>query len=291
LDEVRHSLIEVQEAEEKKPKWWQRFGKGSRKSKTETGMPAPVETVVESEEPEAVNMPVEPPVVDSVKKDEYVEQLDELIDMLEEEAHTDVLDEEVSATHVDEATPEEKQKEQEIVDIKELKKRAFSARAAPEMEDRSLSEVRSVALDEGEEVFVEVEAKAEDQMQDRMKAIENALRPYRRYFYFVFVFISLVMVLVVSASLYRLYLRSLPPPQWRRWRFNHPVSMNLPGGLSFRLGKETREGRWNRRPNGSRGPKFAAGSRSRQPPVGGCNLAPTRRIKLNRSRVITIYWF
>lgn len=246
LDEVRHSLIEVQEAEDEKPKWWQRFGRGSRKKRE-----------AETPPPAVIDMPAESPLVDTPKQDEYVEQLDELIDMLEDDAHEEVLEEKTPVVHLDETAFKEVQKEQEVVDLDELKKRAFRPRTTPEEEEKNLSEVRSIALDDGEEVFVEVEAKAENQLQDRAKAFENALRPYRNYLYFGFVFIGLVVIAILSTSVYRLYLQSLPPPPVEEVSaLPYPVAMNLPGGLNFHLGKgKLDEGRWN-----PRGPEWLEGT-------------------------------
>jgi len=249
LEDVRRSLIEekVETDEKENSKWWKKIGKGSRKKKSKKE---------EAPQTEVENMPVEPPVVEVEKQDEYVEQLDELIDML---ADDDAVETELPASEhpmvqVDEPEPEP---EPEVVDLKELKERAFRSRGTPEEEERNLSEVRSVALDDGEEVFIEVEAKQEDQRQDRMKAMENALKPYRRYFYFLFVFVSLVMVALVSASLYRVYQRSLPPPPTEvPSLLPYPVGMNLPGGLNFNLGKgKLQDGRWN-----PRGPEWLEGT-------------------------------
>jgi hypothetical protein len=246
LDEVRHGLIEVQEAEDEKPKWWQRFGKGSRKKKeVVTSLPA------------ELDLPGKSASLDAAEQDEYAEQLDELIDMLEDESHEEPPDEQVSAVHLNEVSLEDEQEGREVVDVEELKKRAFSARTTPEEEDRNLSEVRSIALDDGEEVFVEVEAKAENPMQDRVRAIENSLKPYRNYFYFVFGFIGLVVIAVLSMSIYQLYLQSLPPPPVEEVAaLPYPVAVNLPGGLKFNLGKGSlNEGRWD-----PRGPEWLEGT-------------------------------
>jgi hypothetical protein len=246
LDEVRHVLIEVQEAEDEKPNWWRRMVKGPRKKK-EVVTPPPAE----------LDLPGESASLDMAEQDEYVEQLDELIDMLEDASHAKTPEEQVSAVHLNEVIPEDEQEGREVVDVEELKKRAFSARKTPEEEERSLSEVRSIALDDGEEVFVEVEAKAENPMQDRVKAIENSLRPYRNYFYFVVVFIGLVVIAILSMSIYRLYLQSLPPPPVEEVAaLPYPVAVNLPGGLKFNLGKGSLdEGRWD-----PRGPEWLEGT-------------------------------
>jgi hypothetical protein len=250
LEEVRRSLITetVEKEEAEQSKWWKRIGKGPRRKETDT-LPGPV------------SIPDEPLMMDTGKQDdgqgEYVEQLDELIDMLKDDIHEDVIQEKpVILDHGEEAGIE-KEQDVQVVDVDELKKRAFQSRSIPEEEERSLTEVRSVALSDGEEVFVEVEAKAVDPRQDRMKAIENALMPYRRYFYALFVVVSLFMVALVSASLYRLYQRSLPPPPTEApVLLPYPVGMNLPGGLNFQLGKgKLQDGRWN-----PRGPEWLEGT-------------------------------
>jgi len=108
-----------------------------------------------------------------------------------------------------------------------------------------------VALDGGEEVFVEVEIQKTDPVDDRLKSLENALRPYKRYIYFGIAFIGIVVILATSALLYDAYQRSLPPePIKEAEALPYPVVMNMPGGLSFNLGRGTLEkGRWDpRRP-------------------------------------------
>ena len=244
LEGVRHSLITDSNVKEEaeQSKWWRRIFKGRRRKTEEVeapeamSAPVPLSMFVES----AVNEGA-----DGDGQEEYVEQLDELIDMLEDDVEKEPVLDDVPA--VETVAPETEQQEQAIVDLNELKKRVFHARSTNDEAETSFSEVRSVALDEGEEVFVEVESKAENQGRDRMKAAENALRPFRRYFYFIFVFVSLVMVLLVSVSLYRVYLRSLPPPQVEEVvQLPYPVGMNLPGGLSFRLGRGSlKDGRWD----------------------------------------------
>lgn len=255
LEDVRRSLITETAEQEKveETKWWKRIGKRSRKKKEDVGAPTP-----EPVEPVSMQDDAEPVVNVDGQEDEYVEQLDELIDMLEDdvetEPETNLLEEESPVIEVDEPAPV---KEPEVVNFKELKERAFHSRTTPEEEERALSEVRTIALDDGEEVFIEVEAKPEDARQDRVKAIENALKPYRRYFYFVFIFVSLIMVALVSVSLFRLYQRSLPPPPTEEPALlPYPVGMNLPGGLRFSLGKgKLQEGKWN-----PRGPEWLEGT-------------------------------
>jgi len=171
LEDVRRSLITENAEQEKveETKWWKRIGKRSRKKKEEVGAPTP-----EPVEPASMQDDAEPVVNVDGQEDEYVEQLDELIDMLEDdvetEPETNLSDDEIPVIEVDEPAPV---KEPEVVNFKELKERAFHSRTTPEEEERALSEVRTIALDDGEEVFIEVEAKPEDARQDRVKAIEN----------------------------------------------------------------------------------------------------------------------
>ncbi len=65
------------------------------------------------------------------------------------------------------------------IDIEELKKQAFQSRPT-EAEDEKRTEVRSIALEGDEEVFVEVESKSPDQLEERLSAMENSLKPYQR---------------------------------------------------------------------------------------------------------------
>lgn len=252
LEDVRRSLISemAEKEQEEESKWWKRIGSSSRRKKK-----ADVLSV------ETINVPVEPSDVEAEKQegnqDQFVEQLDELIDILEDETREDAAVEGMVAAPMEEIILDKEEKAPEAIGLNELKKRAFSARTTPDEEEKSLSEVRSVALSDGEEVFVEVEAATEDPLRDRWKAFENTLKPYRRYFYFVFVFVSLVMVLLVSASMYRLYQQSLPPPPTEvPSLLPYPVTVNLPGGLRFNLGKgKLQEGRWN-----PRGPEWLVGT-------------------------------
>ena len=241
LEDVRHSLItdSAVKSEAEKSKWWKRIFKGKPKT-TEPEEPPKVEIPALSAEP------IQAAADEVTEQDGYVEQLDELIDMLEEDAGKETSVENLPVAGSETAVPEV-EPEPEVVDIEELKKRVYSARPASADEEISLSEVRSVALDDGEEVFVEVESRAEDPMKDRMKGIENALRPFRRYLYFIFIFVSLVMVVLVSVSLYRVWQQSLPPPQVEEVvQLPYPVGMNLPGGLYFSLGKGSlKDGRWD----------------------------------------------
>lgn len=234
LEEVRHSLVDAEELkEEAHPKWWQRFGKGSRKSKKEVEAPEPAKPVAE-----------ETFAVDDVKTDDqeaYAEQIDDLIEMLDSDVEESPVESSLVVEHVDEV----EQKEEEVVDFAEMKKRAFRA-ATPE-EEEELNKVRAVALEGGEEVFVEIETKPEDQAEERWKAFENALMPYRGYITFAALFIGAVAIVVMSYLVYDAYQRSLPTPVVAEVEaLPYPTIMYLPGGLNFTLGRGSLdEGRWN----------------------------------------------
>jgi len=169
-----------------------------------------------------------------------------LIEMLEVDDESPKLKIDI----VEETTQEEPEVEAEPIDLNELKKRAFQG-SAPDDEDENFSDVRAVALEGGDEVFVEVEIKAEDPMEDRLKSFENALRPYRRYINFSIAFIGIIVIVATSALLFDVYKQSLPPePTQEVKNLPYPVVLNMPGGLSFNLGRGTLENdRWDpRRP-------------------------------------------
>jgi len=95
-----------------------------------------------------------------------------------------------------------------------------------------------VALEGDEEdVFIEVEAKTEDPMDDRWKAFQNALLPYRRYinigfgFFALFVIFAFIGVVYGSSTLSFGRLKSEEAEQ-----LPYPVGVNLPGGVGFSLG-------------------------------------------------------
>ena len=239
LDDVRRSLIEDESQEdEKKSSWWGRKGKGKQKDQ-------PAETVTSIADVE--------PVVESnpAQSEEYLEQIDELIDLLEPEPEKPADD--ATAVAVIAPTPAPVEPEAPV-DVDELKKRVFSPSEAGT--EQELTEVRSIALEGGEEVFVEVESKKVDSAEERWKAFENALRPYRRYIYFAVAFLGVVAAVLVSAMMFSLYLRTRPAAPVKISNSPFPTSMSLPGGLNFRLGKGAiQDGAWN-----PRGPEWLEGT-------------------------------
>ena len=240
LDDVRRSLIEENEKaeKEKKPKWWQKFGSGTRKQKS-SGESLEVST------PEEDNVLETEGVIEAVEdiQEDADESIDDLIAMLETED-----EEEVSSPVEPVPAPvqvEDEEPEPEKVDVNELKKRAF--RGSTPDDEENFSDVRAVALEGGEEVFVEVEVKAEDPVEDRIKSFENALRPYRRYINFGIAFIGVIVIMATSMLLYDAYQRSLPPePTKEPSNLPYPVILRIPGGLSFNLGRGVLDdGSWN----------------------------------------------
>lgn len=247
LADVRHSLVEEDEAGKsgKKSSWWNRLVKGTSTQETPV-VAKPVET----------ELPVAPitPIIEPQEKEpaEYVEEIDELIKLLE----TDTSEEQEKAAD----TPSQvlPPVEQEVkLDIDELKKQAFTPRAEDEKVDEDLSDVRQVALGGEEEVFVEVEAKAQDPWEERIKTVENALRPYRTYIYYVLAFLGVVMAVMASVLVYNGIKQALPTPvPTEAPNLPYPITVSLPGGLNFNLAKGTlKDGVWN-----PRGPEWLEGT-------------------------------
>lgn len=242
LADVRRSLVEESQEQEEKSSWWRKLAGGRRKEKTrqpeiavpeeEIQLPAdqgPVEEIKEQEETE--------------ESEEYLDQIDELIGMLEPTS-----EEETPEAKVDEEAPAPPEPVEPVhkVDLEELKKQAFRP-SAPGEEPESFSDVRAIALEGDEEVFVEVESKAQDPMQERLKAFENAVKPYRQYINIAFAFLGVVMALIAGLLLYNFY-QQIQPEETPVVESNlpYPTSVSLPGGWSFNLGRGTlQDGRWN----------------------------------------------
>ena len=151
--------------------------------------------------------------------------------------------------------PVEPEIEPEVeVDIEELKKQAF--RPSSQDEQENITEVRSIALEGGEEVFVEVEAAKQDPLEERLAAWENALRPYRSYVYVGLAFLGLIMAAIASVVLFNVYQQNRPQVPTVVSNLPFPTSMSLPGGLNFNLGKGSlQDGEWN-----PRGPEWLQGT-------------------------------
>lgn len=240
LEDVRQSLIEEESLEqEKQPKWWRKLSKGRKKDKDPQPTQPASETEVGSSISEVPLEALEPPG-ENQESEEYLEQIDELLGMLEPdpgaETPASAIDEEISIP----------QEPVQKVDIEELKKQAFQPRTTQD-EAETTSDVRAVALEGEEEVFVEVEAKAEDPLQERLKAFENAVKPYRRYINIVFAFLGAVMAVIAGLLLFNVYQQTRPVPTPAIVsNLPYPTSVSLPGGWSFDLGKGSlQDGKWN----------------------------------------------
>lgn len=240
LEDVRKSLIEdeAQDQAEDRPKWWKRIGRSSRKKSAEEPEPQKVEEV---------NLPglevMQEEGTEEVSQDpdeEYLEQIDELIDMLE----TDDEPVETKPVAAEVESPPEPEKP---MDIEELKKQAFQPRQR-DGEEENLTEVRSIALEGDEEVFVEVESTRQDPLEERLSAMENALNPYRRSLYLGIAFLGVVMALIAAFVIYNAFQRSQAQsaPTEVVSNLPFPTSVELPGGWNFNLGKGVLEdGNWN----------------------------------------------
>jgi len=240
LDVVRRSLIEENETaeSEKQSKWWKRIGRGSSKQEPQVEEP---ETVEEIDLPIAMEAEIDE-LKEELETEEQLEQIDELIDLLE-----DVPAIETPAQVAQEITAEP----EKAVDLEELKKQAFQPRATTDAAE-NLSEVRSIALEGDEEVFVEVESKPQDPFDERLKSVENALKPYRRYINLTIAFLGVVMAVIAGMIIYNVYQQSRPQPVVEEVSsLPFPTAVSLPGGWSFTLGKGSLDnsGRW--RPQGA----------------------------------------
>ncbi len=239
LDDVRRALIEDDAQEsQKQSKWWRRIGKGAGKQDAHEEQPKAAPEI-DLPRAEVSSTALES---DEIEPDAYVDQLDDLIDMLEED--TDVMPpqpEKVDAVTAEPA-PAEPEKP---VDLEQLKKQAFQARTdTPTAE--TLSEVRSIALDGDEEVFVEVESKPVDPLDERVKADENALKPYRRNVFFAIAFLGVVIAGIALAITLSAIQRLRPAPTpIPAADLPYPTSVSLPGGWTFDLGRGViTDGKW-----------------------------------------------
>jgi hypothetical protein len=249
LEDVRRSLLEEDAQEHKEQKWWQRIGKSSRRKSTEEETPQVQEEI--NLPPLSAIQPVDQETASAPGTDGYDEQLDELIDLLAAEEEEEPVDQESAVVPYGTSVQPKAQPEAEPekpIDIDELKKQAFQARPS-EAENENLTEVRSIALDGDEEVFVEVESKSPDQLEERLSAMENSLKPYQRYINFAFAFLGVIMAAVAVFLIYNAYQRSVvqarPTPMPSD--VPYPTTVGLPGGWQFNLGRGslTSDGSWN----------------------------------------------
>jgi hypothetical protein len=208
LDEVRRSLIEEDADDEKKSPWWNKIGKGKQQ-------PEHHEDVIPDTSKYVIEKPQE--------EDSYLDEIDELIDLLEPEAETVKIEAVAQPELVTPVEPEVP------IDVDELKKRVFSS--VETVKEQEISEVRAIALEGGEEVFVEVEAKAQDPLEESLKSFENSLRPYRKYIYYALALLGIVMAVAAGGLMFREYQKNLPPePTPELSNLPFPSSIVLPGG-------------------------------------------------------------
>jgi len=236
LDDVRHSLIEAEESDksQKESKWWRRIGRSDKSAEP-------------PQEPIEIDLPTTSTAGDvlefqgqKAESDEYVEQIDDLIDMLETEKEEPALG---LATPVPivEVTPEPEPE----IDFEKLKEQAFRPRT-PEEETESPGDVRSIALGGDEDVFVEVEPQKSDPLEERLGAFENALKPYRRYIYMVLTLLGVGMAVVASLIIFNVLKQSSPEPVKEVSNLPYPTAVSLPGGWTFQLGRGTvQNGKWD----------------------------------------------
>ena len=233
LEDVRRSLIEEEiDKGKKESKWWRRIGRKAKRVEPEE---SPFLNEIDLPSMPALTEPVEEQQRESESKEE-VDQIDDLIDMLAAER------EEVSVEAT--AAPEVEVPPKPEVNFEELKKQVFSPRTEGEAAE-PLTDVRSMALEGGEEVLVEVDRKAPDPFEERLSAFENALKPYRLYINIALAMLGVVMAVIASLIIYRVYQGSRPEPVKEVSNLPYPTGVSLPGGWSFKLGKGTlHNGKW-----------------------------------------------
>jgi hypothetical protein len=234
LEDVRRSLIEEEETDKhkKEAKWWRRIG---RKQKSVEPEPSP--PIVEIDLPAtSLQADLLQDQTQSPESEKYEDEINDLIDMLE--AESPESDAEPSAVAADAEILPEPEPE---IDFEQLKEQAFRPRTADDVE----SDVRSIALEGGEEVFVEVESRPADTFKERREALENALKPYRSFIYVTLAVFGVFLAVILSFLIFNAYQQSRPQPVKEVSNLPYPVAVSLPGGWSFNLGRGTLQaGKW-----------------------------------------------
>jgi hypothetical protein len=221
LDDVRRSLIEAESDKDREEvKWWRRIGK--RNTRRE---PEPAQEEIDLPTPLTPAESI-PPQKQEAADEEYEQQIDDLIHSLEQGVPEAVV-EPVAVTPEPESPPEPE------IDIEKLKEQAFRPRTVDEAQPES--DVRSIALEGGEEVFVEVQAQRTDPLQERLSAFENALKPYRSYLYLTLAFLGAVMAVIAGLFIFNVYQQSRPQPVKEVSNLPYPTAVSLPGGWTFQL--------------------------------------------------------
>ena len=239
LEDVRRSLMEEekQQSATKTGSWWRR--KKKEKDIEEEVQPRQIPTA--ELKPQTV-VPISPAEKESLSEpatqEEALEEV--IIDLKNEE---EVLDQTVVSSRPAPESIEPK------IDLDEQKKAAFQPRPAGEAQQDD-HEIRSIALEGEEEVFVEVEAPKPDIRKERADAFQNALRPYRRLIFIGIAFLGALLAVIGAVIVFALY-RQLRPAEVVEQDPNlpYPVCLTLPGGLNFNLERGSlKNGKWN--PNG-----------------------------------------
>lgn len=241
LEDVRQSLIEEEtNKSQKDSKWWRRLGKKDKRTEK------PPESV-------EIDLPAMPIPTDLIENQSQVretrdDEIDNLIDMLAEAEEPPAAVTELPETEV----PPEPEPE---IDFEKLKEQVFQPRTAEEPTE-SLPDVRSIALEAGEEVFVEVEPQVVNPVEERLSAFENALRPYRWYVNIALAVFGVVVIVMVSLIMFNVYQQSRPQPTKAVSNLPYPTSVSLPGGWSFQLGRGSlQNGKWD-----AQGPEWLEGT-------------------------------
>ena len=237
LDDVRRSLIEeeTEEKTQKQSRWWRRRGRREKQPDQEVAS-VPVEIDLPRAEELASSLEAALPQAEQAEED--IEELEDLINLLEAESRT--AEPELSAPP-SEVMPEPEPE----IDFEELKRQAFQSRAADE-EQESDTDVRSIALEGGEEVLVEVETRPVDPVEERLRGFENALKPYRRYIYSTIALLGVGVAVVAALILFNVYRQSRPEPVQQVSNLPFPTAVSLPGGWTFQLGRgSVQNGEWD----------------------------------------------
>ena len=232
LSDVRRSLMEEEtEKRQKEGKWWRKIGKRNKRrepepAQAEIDLPTPLipaESILPEEKQETAN-------------EDYEQQIEHLIHSLEQEAQETVVE-------PARATPEPESPPEPEIDIEKLKEQAFRPRTVDVSQPES--DVRSIALEGGEEVFVEVQAQRTDPLQERLSAFENALKPYRSYLYLTLAFLGVVMAVIAGVFIFNVYQQSRPQPVKEVSNLPYPTAVSLPGGWTFQLATGSLQaGKW-----------------------------------------------
>jgi hypothetical protein len=237
LKDMRHSLIEEESAKtEKESTWWHRLAKKKKGGKQDQPM--------ENVEIELARLPNADGLVEAQQQDYEPEAQypqDDLVDLFATETQ---------ATSVASA-PTPKAEELFVpkpeIDFESLRDQAFRPHTSRDGLETP-SDVRSIALSDGEESFVEVQSQGKDPLEERMSAVKNALKPYQWHLNLALAIFAVVVVVIVSLIAYSIYKQSQPHPEKVASPRPYPITVSLPGGWSFEVDRGTiQNGMWDPR--------------------------------------------